>query len=185
MEFSLDRIDFRILHLLQNDARLSNKELAAAVELAPSSCLARVQRLRDSGALQGFHARVAPEALGIGVQAVVAVRMRQHNRNHVKTFMKHLRALPEVREIFYVTGAHDFLVHVVARDMGHLKDLALDVFTNRPEVAHIETSLVYEYLSNPVAPALVTTGKGGGRATGSEDSSSRSRSQNQSNSKNP
>ncbi len=163
METSLDRIDYLILHLLQNDARLSNKELAAAVDLAPSSCLARVQRLRDSGVLLGFHARVAPEALGIGVQAVVAVQMRQHNRNHVKTFMKHLRALPEVREIFYVTGAHDFLVHVVARDMGHLKDLALDVFTNRPEVAHIETSLVYEYLSNPVAPALVPAAKAGGR----------------------
>lgn len=163
MEFALDRIDYLILNLLQNDARLSNKQLAAAVDLAPSSCLARVQRLRDSGALLGFHARVAPEALGIGVQAVVAVQMRQHNRNHVKTFMKHLRALPEVREIFYVTGAHDFLVHVVARDMAHLKDLALDVFTNRPEVAHIETSLVYEYLANPVAPALVPAAKAGGR----------------------
>lgn len=175
MDMSLDRIDFLILHLLQNDARLSNKELAAAVDLAPSSCLARVQRLREAGVLLGFHARVATEALGIGVQAVVAVRMRQHNRNHVKTFMKHLRALPEVREIFYVTGAHDFLVHVVARDMGHLKDLALDVFTNRPEVAHIETSLVYEYLSNPVAPALLTAGKGGGRPTGLEGHGSRSR----------
>lgn len=155
MDVSLDRTDFKILDLLQNNARLSNKELAAAVELAPSSCLARVQRLRDAGVLQGFHARVALEALGIGVQAVVAVRMRQHNRNHVKTFMKHLRALPEIREIFYVTGAHDFLVHVVARNMEHLKDLALDVFTNRAEVAHIETSLVYEYQSNPVAPVLV------------------------------
>jgi DNA-binding Lrp family transcriptional regulator len=154
MNHDLDRIDYRILALLQNNARLSNKELAAAVDLAPSSCLSRVQRLKDAGVLLGFHAQVAPEALGIGVQAMVAVRMRQHNRNHVKTFMKHLRAVPEIREVFYVTGAHDFLVHVVARDMGHLKDLALDVFTNRPEVAHIETSLVYEYLSNPVTPAL-------------------------------
>lgn len=154
MDLSLDRTDYRILELLQNNARLTNKELAAAVELAPSSCLARVQRLREAGVLLGFHARVAPAALGIGVQAVVAVRMRQHNRNHVKTFMKHLRAMPEIREIFYITGAHDFLVHVVARNMEHLKDLALDVFTNRPEVAHIETSLVYEYLANPVAPVL-------------------------------
>lgn len=150
----LDAIDHRILGLLQENARLTNKELAAAVDLAPSSCLARVQRLKAGGVLLGFHARVAPEALGIGVQALVSVRMRQHNRTHVKTFMKHLRALPEVREIFYVTGAHDFLVHVVARNMEHLKDLALDVFTNRAEVAHIETSLVYEYQANPVVPLL-------------------------------
>ena len=66
----LDRIDFEILAQLQNDARLSNKELAARVHLAPSSCLERVRRLRRLGAITGFHATVDPEVLGIALQAM-------------------------------------------------------------------------------------------------------------------
>lgn len=154
MKTPLDRIDFEIIELLQKDARLSNKELAAAVGLAPSSCLARFQRLRSEGILRGFHAEVAPDALGIGLQAMVAVRLRQHSRSQVKTFWKHLRSLQEVRAIYHVTGAHDFLVHVAARDMEHLRDLALDAFTSRPEVAHLETYLIFEHHGNPVAPCL-------------------------------
>lgn len=152
MKPSLDRIDFEIIELLQKDARLSNKELAAAVGLAASSCLARVQRLHADGVLRGYHADVSLEALGIGLQAMVAVRLRQHSRTQLKAFWKHLRSLKEVRAIYHVTGAHDFLVHVVARDMEHLRDLALDAFTSRPEVAHLETSLIFEHQTNPVTP---------------------------------
>ena len=65
MNFDLDRIDFEILDRIQNNARLSNKELAAAVGLAPSSCLARVKRLRDAGVLRGAHAEIDGRALGV------------------------------------------------------------------------------------------------------------------------
>lgn len=154
MDTQLDRIDFEIIDLLQKDARLSNKELAAAIGLAASSCLARVQRLRTEGILLGCHTEVAPEALGIGLQAMVAVRLRQHSRSQLKAFWKHLRGLQEVRAAYHVTGAYDFLVHVVARDMEHLRDLALDAFTSRAEVAHLETSLIFEHHDNPVTPRL-------------------------------
>lgn len=155
MNCVLDKIDFEIIKHFQNNARLSNKELAAAVNLAPSSCLARVQRLRESGVLVGFHAEIAPEALGIGLQAMVAVRLRQHSRSQVKAFWKHLRGLPEVLAVYHITGAHDFLVHVVARDMAHLRDLTLDAFTSRAEVAQLETSLIFDHHANPVVPRLV------------------------------
>ncbi|MBI4912369.1 MAG: Lrp/AsnC family transcriptional regulator [Acidobacteria bacterium] len=154
MHRPLDRIDFELLAMLQNDARRSNKELAAAVDLAPSACLARVQRLRQAGILRGFHADVEPQALGIGVQAMISVRLRQHGRAKVRAFWKRLSALKEIRAIFHVTGAHDFLVHVAARDIAHLRDLALDAFTNREDVAHIETSIVFEHFANPIAPRL-------------------------------
>jgi len=122
----LDRIDFALIDLLQKDARLSNKELAAAVGLAPSSCLARVQRLRSEGVLKGAHAEVNPETLGIGLQALIAVQLRQHSRAQVKAFWKHMMGLPEVLTVFHVAGTHDFQVHVAVRDAHHLRDLALD-----------------------------------------------------------
>ncbi len=144
MELKLDRIDCRILEVLQNDARLSNKELAAEVGLAPSSCLERVKKLRDSGVLRGYHAEVQPEAFGVGLQALIFVRLKQHSRDRVAGFFAHAQALPEVLAVFHVTGAHDFVVHVAVRDTHHLRDLALDAFTTREEVAQLETSLIFE-----------------------------------------
>ncbi len=148
----LDRIDFALIELLQKDARLSNKELAAAVALAPSSCLARVQRLRSEGVLRGAHAEVDPDALGVGLQALIAVQLRQHSRAKVKAFWKHTLGLPEVLAVFHVAGTHDFQVHVAVRDAHHLRDLALDAFTARPEVAHLQTSLIFEWAKGRVMP---------------------------------
>jgi DNA-binding Lrp family transcriptional regulator len=149
---NFDRIDCDILALLQKDARLSNKELAAAVGLAPSSCLARVQRLRSEGVLRGAHAEVDPQALGVGLQALIAVQLRQHSRAQVKAFWKHALGLPEVLSVFHVAGTHDFQVHVAVRDAHHLRDLALDAFTTRTEVAHIQTSLIFEWAKGQVMP---------------------------------
>lgn len=144
MKQALDRIDRAILALLQKNARLSNKELAARVGLAPSSCLSRVQRLTKDGVLRGFHAFVAPDALGIGLQALIAVKLKQHSREKVRAFLRHLQALPEVVALYHVTGAMDFQVHVAVRGTDHLRDLALDAFTVRAEVESIQTSLLFE-----------------------------------------
>jgi DNA-binding Lrp family transcriptional regulator len=149
---ALDRIDFDILAALQNDGRLTNKELAGRVGLAPSSCLARVQRLRESGSLRGSHAEVDPAVLGIGLQALLAVRLRQHSRDVVDAFRRYVRTVPEVTAVYHLTGAQDFLVHVAVRDANHLRDLALDAFTTRAEVAHIETSLIFDYVRVPRLP---------------------------------
>lgn len=152
MNMDLDRIDFDILRHFQKNARLSNKEIAVAVGLAPSTCLCRTQRLRAAGILGEAHAEVAPAALGIGLQALVSVRLRQHSRPQVKSFWKYLRGLPEVLAIYHLAGGHDFLVHVAVQDAQHMRDLAMDAFTTRSEVSHIETSLIFEFARNPVLP---------------------------------
>ena len=141
---SLDRTDFGILRLLQNNASLSNKEIAASVGLAPSSAHERLKRLREDGVLRGAHADVDPKAMGVGLEALFLIELARHERGGVDRFMSELVDIPEVRSAFLITGRWDFVVHVVARDMQHLKDLALDSFTNRPGVTRIETSIVYE-----------------------------------------
>ncbi|MFN8010070.1 MAG: Lrp/AsnC family transcriptional regulator [Holophagaceae bacterium] len=144
MATALDRTDFELLALLQKNARLSNKELAAAVGLAPSSCLVRVQRLQKAGVLRGFHAFVDPAALGIGLQALIGVQLSQHSRAKLRTFVQHLLERPEVVALYHVTGAFDFQVHVAVRDPSHLRDLALDAFTSRPEVQNIQTAMLFD-----------------------------------------
>jgi DNA-binding Lrp family transcriptional regulator len=150
----LDRIDADILRLLQNNARLSNKELAAAVGLAPSTCHERVRRLQSSGALRGFHADVDPTMLGIGLQALVSVRLGRHSHDIVESFREHALSQREVVAVYHVAGANDFLLHVVVRNPEQLRALILDAFTTREEATHVETALVYEVWRKPWLPDL-------------------------------
>lgn len=143
---TLDRIDRALVGALAKNARLSNKELAAMVDLAPSSCLERVRRLVREGTIRGFVADVDPSALGYSIEAMMAVRLRQHSREHYDAFREHALTLPEVVAVYHMAGENDFLVHVLARDAQHLRDLAIDRFITRAEVGHIETWLVFEHL---------------------------------------
>ena len=140
----LDRIDIEILRLLQKDARLSNKELADAVGLAPSTCHERLKRLRADGVLKGAHAEVDFAALGYHLEALLFIELAKHTREVVDEFLQDILGIPEVRSGFLVTGSHDMVVHVAVRDMTHLKNLALDQFTSRPVVTKIETSIIFQ-----------------------------------------
>ncbi|HEY9142640.1 MAG TPA: Lrp/AsnC family transcriptional regulator [Arenimonas sp.] len=151
----LDRTDFAILRLLRKNARLPNKDLASRVGVAPSTALERVRRLREAGVLQGFHAEVAPAAVGIGLQAMVAVRLARHSRPQVEAFHAHLLALPEVLSLYHVAGADDFLVHVGVRDSDHLRDFAMAALTSREEVAHIETHLIFAFKRSTDLPVYL------------------------------
>lgn len=140
----LDRIDVGILRLLQNNARLSVKEIAAGIGLAPSTTHERIRRLRESGVLLGTHAEVDPKALGVGLEALFMIELSKHKRGAVDAFMDDLVNVPEMRSAWLVSGRYDVVVHVVVRDTRHLKDLALDRLTNRPGVTRIETSLIFD-----------------------------------------
>ena len=145
---SLDRIDRAIMVALQQDARITNKDLAAGVGLAESSCLERVRRLTRTGVLRGFHAEVDLRAVGMGLQALVSVRLARHTRKAFGAFRKSMLDLEHAVAVFHVAGSNDFLVHVAVRDSDALRELILDRFTSRPEVAHVETSLIYEHARN-------------------------------------
>jgi DNA-binding Lrp family transcriptional regulator len=142
----LDSQDVAILATLKKNARISNKDLAEAVGLAPSTCLERVRRLLEMGAIRGFHTDVDLPMLGFGLQAMIAVRLQRHSRELVSSFRDYVLGLTEVLAIYHVAGADDYLVHVAVRDADHLRDLALDAFTTRREVAHIETRLIFEHV---------------------------------------
>jgi DNA-binding Lrp family transcriptional regulator len=143
----LDRFDLAILAELRRNARISNKRLADTVGLAPSTCLERVRRLLDLDVLEGFHADVDLTALGMRMQAMIAVRMSEHSRELVDSFRSYVLTLPEVLRLYHVAGADDFLVHVAVRDAQHLRDLALDAFTTRREVDRIETRLIFDHMA--------------------------------------
>ncbi len=150
----LDRIDCEILTLLQKNARLANKKLADQLGIAQSTCLERVRRLIDEGALRGFHADVDPKALGIGIQAMISVRLVKHRAEIVEQFQAFASGLPEVRAVYHMAGANDFLVHVAVTDAAALRELAMNAFTTRAEVEHLETALIFEHSLRWVLPSF-------------------------------
>ena len=149
----LSTADLEILRLLQNDARISNKDLATAVGIAPSTCLDRVNRLRESGVLTGQHAEVDAAKLGRPLEALLFVQVRPHRRQLVDSFVEHLLRLSEVRAVYHLTGPDDFLAHVATASATELQRLVLDELTARDEVARVHTNLVFQHWSGgPLLP---------------------------------
>ena len=153
MPRALDRIDFEILAILQNDGRTSNKELAASVALAPSTCLGRVRRLIDEDVIRGVHAEVSPDALGVGLEAMITVRLSTQTREAFATMTARLESLTEVVAFYDMSGADDFLIHVAVRDPEHLRDVVTDGITCAAEVKHVETSLIFDHKRNHRRPS--------------------------------
>ncbi len=139
----IDRIDRAILDRLAHDARMTNKELSEQVGLSQSACLERVRRLQARDLLRGAHAEVDPAAFGIGVQALVTVQLKRHTRAAVGRFERSVLELPQVVALYHLTGRMDYLAHAVAQDMEHLRDFTLDAITSLPDVARVETSLLF------------------------------------------
>src|ERR1700744_5942056 len=110
--------------------------------------------MRDNGTLRGTHVEVDPKVLGIGLEALFMIGLAKHKRGTVDKFMEDIVGVPEVRSAFLVTGRYDLVVHVVVRDTQHLKDLALDQFTNRPGVTRIETSIIFDARRRYELPVL-------------------------------
>ncbi|SDQ14056.1 Lrp/AsnC family transcriptional regulator [Actinopolyspora saharensis] len=141
----LDPVDLQILAALQNNARISNKELAATVDIAASTCLDRVNRLRETGVILGYGVKVDPEKLGRPLQALLYIRVQPHRRPLVDPFVEHVLTQPETRELYHLTGPDDFLLHVAAENARALQRLVLDELTAREEVALVHTNLIFQH----------------------------------------
>lgn len=120
----LDRIDHKILAALQEDARLTNQALSERVALSPSACLARVRRLEQSGVIQGYHARIDPFTIDIGLVLYAEITLDGHTPAELAAFERAIAAVPQVVEASHVTGSFDYILKVVVGDMGEWTRIA-------------------------------------------------------------
>lgn len=114
---SLDNIDRNILTVLQGNGRITNQALAERVHLSPSACLARVKRLENAGVIQGYHARLDPFRLGIGLVLFAEVQLEGRQPDEQTRFEAAIGALPNVVEVSDVSGDVDYILKVVVADM--------------------------------------------------------------------
>ena len=141
----LDEVDLLILRRLFMEARTPNNALADEVGVAASTCLGRVKVLRETGVIRGYHADIDPVALGRPIQAMIAVRLQAHARGSISDFVDNVAELPEVRNVFFVGGANDFLVHVAASSTDSLRNFVVVNLSGNTDVAMTETSLIFEH----------------------------------------
>ncbi|WP_430790008.1 Lrp/AsnC family transcriptional regulator [Actinoplanes sp. G11-F43] len=150
----VDDIDSAIVRELQANARQTNRDLAAAVGIAPSTCLERVRLLRDRGVITGYHADVSLTALGREVQALLNVQVRPLNREVIEGFKAYAAGLPEVLSVFVLAGGDDFLVHVAVPSVESLHGFLMDRFTGRREIVGFRSSVIYQHHRNRVIEPL-------------------------------
>jgi DNA-binding Lrp family transcriptional regulator len=175
---SLDATDRAILEHLERHGRMPNNALAEAVGIAPSTCLGRMRSLVETDVILGFHADIAPWAMGRDIQAVIAVRLQHHARGAIGSFAEGLISLPEVRNVFFVAGSYDFLVHVACPNTDALREFVAETLSTNPEVAGTETNLVFEHRradAPPKAAARRPATKGYTRRTTTGDRPTASR----------
>ena len=137
----LDRLDHRILQLLQVDAGLSNLELAERVGLSPTPCARRVKRLITEGVITRQVAMVDPKKLGLNLTAHISVTMDRHTPDRFSLFEQRVSELPEVVDCCVVTGqSADYLLKAVVRDMDHYEQFLLGKLTRIEGVTGVHSS---------------------------------------------
>ena len=135
-----DDIDLRILAMLKEDARVANAAIARDVDLAPSAVFQRIKKLEEKGVIQGYHARIDPDALDQGLLAFISVQTGEGAR--AKETAEMLAAVPEVMEVHRVVGDDCFYLKVRVKDTGALGALLDEKIQTLDPVASTNTTIV-------------------------------------------
>ncbi|WP_031410311.1 winged helix-turn-helix transcriptional regulator [Thiomonas sp. FB-Cd] len=140
----LDRIDRKILDILQRDGRISMTDLASQVGLSASPCTERVKRMERTGVIAGYHARVTPEALGKTLLVFVEIKLSAKSGDVFETIRRELLHMPEVMECHLVSGGFDYLVKFRMRGMKEYRHLLGDILKRLPVSAESHSYVVME-----------------------------------------
>jgi Lrp/AsnC family transcriptional regulator, leucine-responsive regulatory protein len=150
----IDRIDLKILNVLQQDGRISNLKLAEAVALSPTAVLARVQRLTRDGYILGYEARLNPLKLGAGMLVFVEVLLDRTTANVFEAFKAAVQVQSEIMECHMVAGGFDYLLKTRMADMQAYRDFAGTVLWQLPGVRETRTYAVMEEVKSTTRLAL-------------------------------
>ncbi|UWQ64638.1 Lrp/AsnC family transcriptional regulator (plasmid) [Leisingera caerulea] len=139
----MDSKDRQIIRALQRDGRMTNQDLAEAVNLSPSPCLRRVRNLEASGVIRGYSADVDATAYGMAITVFVRIRLERHNETDVQSFEGKVRRMDEVLECHVLTGAMDYQLRVLVPDLEAYESFIRNRIHPIGGIASIDTSFVY------------------------------------------
>lgn len=150
----LDSIDAAILRHLQQDAKLTAQDIAERVNLSPSQCARRRQRLEEEGYIRRYRAVLDWDKVGLGVSAFIQVVMTAHSRENAEDFVRFVQRTDEIVGAWTLTGEFDYLLRVAARDLEDLNRIVQRVLLPHKAVARVQSQIVMERVKSD-APAPV------------------------------
>lgn len=139
----MDEKDRQIIRTLQREGRMSNQDLAEAVNLSPSPCLRRLRNLEKAGVILGYSARVDPKAYGLAITAFVRIRLERHDETTVQTFEQEVARMEEVLECHVMTGQTDYQLRVVVESLDAYEEFIRVRLHRVGGIGSIDTSFAY------------------------------------------
>lgn len=138
----IDDIDKKILEILQSRAKITNAKLSEEIGLSPAPTLERVKKLEQMGVITSYHAKLNIEKIGLGVTTFVLATLNGHNRANIEGFIEEINKIPEVVECHHITGAGDFILKVVSRDIASYQKLMLEQVSDIKQVDNMQSMVV-------------------------------------------
>ena len=139
----LDRIDRKILDILQQDGRITNAELAERVNLSPTPCLKRVRKLEAAGIIRGYKADVDLEKVGYNINGIVLLRIGDTSREAVLAFGDAVQQIPTMTECHMTTGRTDYVARIYAKDFHDYESIIKDELARLPNIVSMETLFLF------------------------------------------
>ncbi len=158
MPRALDQTDYKILNILQERGRITNIDLSREIKLSPAPTLERVKKLEREHYIEGYHADVNLNKLGITIKAFMQVTLVHQKDVEIHRFIEEIIKIPEVIECHQVTGDYDYHIKVYSRDISSLDRLITDRISKIPQVAQIKSHIILNTVKqSKVAPSLSNT----------------------------
>ncbi len=138
-EYKLDRIDLKILKLLQQNSKITNLDLSKKIGLSPAPTLERVKKLENAGIILSYHAKVDAAAIGLNVRTFVLVSLAWQKENALENFIKKINKIDEITECYIITGDADFLLKIVCKDLATYEQLLFKTLSQIEEIERLKT----------------------------------------------
>ena len=150
----LDHIDHKILKHLQENARITNAELAERVGLSPTPCLRRLRRLETEGIIKGYRTEINREALGVKVTVIILVKLEREDDKTLREFEAAIKNREEVMECYLVTGKFDYFIRVVVPSLATYETFLSETMLRMPNIATVESSFTLREVTRKVVTPL-------------------------------
>ncbi len=150
----LDKFDFAILGVLQQDARASLQDVSTLVGLSTTPCWARIKKMEKEGVILGYTVRIDPASIGYKETVIVQVTLESHNDETLDAFGKALEEIPEVLEAFLISGDYDYHIRIAVRDTRDYERLLRERLYRIPGIRHSKSSFVLRRLKQSLTPLV-------------------------------
>lgn len=150
----LDKTDFKILKILQENGRITNIQLSLDIGLSPAPTLERVRKLETNGFIKSYHAMVNEELLGLRIKTFVQISINYTKADAIKNFTKQIESIEEIVECYYVTGSADYLLKIIVADINSYEKLMVDKISKITEISNLQTFMILSTTKNSHAVPL-------------------------------